>query len=311
MLIGKFIEFLPKFMKDYLRGVKERMDLKKSDRLKKVNTISQEEVRDLLRSFHLDCDIFLHTSLRKIGYEIEGGKEFVATVIKEVVDLKKHTLLVSALPFRTTMKEFLDDNPYVDMRNAPNAMGAINNIFMADGHSFRSLHPTHSVVAVGNEAEQYVAEHHLDNTPFGVHSPYHKLMERNGKILLFGVDLTSMTFTHVIEDLLGEDYPVGVYLERDYHVEVIGFDGYKNKVVTKCHDPKVSSIRDCESIRKYLIADGAMITKKLGVGEVSLIDARLYNKVVCELLLERKSIYGEIALSSKAKEKVANLLSFE
>ncbi len=310
-MIDKIFGILPKSMKDYLRGVKERIDLKKSDKLKKANTISQKEVRDLLQSFHLDCDVFLHTSLRKIGYEIEGGKEFVAAVIKDVVDLKKHTLLVSALPFRTTMKEFLDEHSFVDMRNAPNAMGAINNIFMADNRSFRSLHPTHSVVAIGNEAEQYVAEHHFDKTPFGVHSPYYKLMENNGKILLFGVDLTSMTFTHVIEDLLGEDYPVDVYLERGYDVEVIGFDGQKNEVITKCHDPKVSSIRDCESIRKYLIEAGAMVTRKLGVGEVSLVDAKLYNRVVCKLLLEKKSIYGDVVLSSKAREKVANVLSLK
>ena len=303
------LKLAPKFLLDWLREIKERKELKESDKLKKEKTITKEEVKEVLRKCDINSDIFLHTSLRKIGYSIEGGKEFIADVICDFVDLQKHTLLVSALPFRTTMKEFLDANKTLDIATAPNAMGAVNNIIMNKEGAFRSLHPTHSTVAIGKNAKEYVKDHQLDQTPFGPHSPYFKLMLNNGKILLFGVDLESMTFTHVIEDMLGDLYPVKVYTDKLYNVDVTDTEGGLHHVVTTCHNPEVSSIRNCESIRKELIESGAMKAFPFGTSEVSIIDAKGYVKTVGKLLLQGKSIYGEVHLSKEAIEKVNAILT--
>lgn len=302
-------KLLPRCLKDWLREVKEKQDLAKSNRLKREKTISKDEVRKVLDLCEIDSDIYLHTSLRKIGYAIEGGKEFIADVICDYVGLDKHTLLVSALPFRTTMKEFLDTHDELDIATAPNAMGAVNNIIMGKEGAVRSLHPTHSTVAVGKEAKEYVAEHHLDKTPFGSHSPYYKLMQKNGKILLFGVDLDSMTFTHVIEDLLGDLYPVKVYTDTSYKVDVKDFDGKVYHVTTTCHDPDASLLRKCNSIREDLIASGAMKAFPLGTSEVSIIDAKGYVITVAKLLLQGKSIYGSMELTEEAKNRLNAILN--
>lgn len=300
----------PKFMLNWYRIIIEKKALAKSDRLKKKQTISKESIKEVLKCYEIKSDIYLHTSLRKIGYAVEGGKNFIAEVICEVVNTEKHTLLVSALPFRTTMKEFLDSTNTIDMRTAPNLMGAVNNIIMKKEGAKRSLHPTHSTVAIGKDADYYVSEHHLDKTPFGKHSPYFKLMEQNGKILLFGVGLDNMTFTHVIEDLMGDLYPVKVYTDNLYNVDVTGVDGEVHHVTTTCHNPDVSRLRDCESIRKYLIDGGVMKTIPLGMSEVSIIDAKGYVRVVCELLLRGISIYGKVCLSEEGKNKVTEILNY-
>ena len=299
----------PKFILDWYRIIAEKKALAKSDRLKKKQTISKESIIEVLKSCEIKSDIYLHTSLRKIGYAIEGGKDFIAEVICEVVNMEKHTLLVSALPFSTTMKEFLDSTNILDMRTAPNLMGAVNNIIMKKEGAQRSLHPTHSTVAIGKDADYYVSEHHLDKTPFGKHSPYFKLMEQNGKILLFGVDLDSMTFTHVIEDMMGDLYPVKVYTDDLYNVDVTDINGEVHHVTTTCHNPNVSRSRNCESIRKDLIDGGVMKTIPLGMSEVSIIDAKGYVRVVCELLLQGISIYGKICLSEEGKNKVTEILN--
>ncbi len=303
------VSLMPAFVINWLRNIKEKRDLAKSDRLKKEKTLSKEEILDVLRKCGIDSDIYLHTSLRKIGYAIDGGKEWIAEVICDLVDLEKHTLLVSALPFRTTMKEFLDATTDLDIRTAPNAMGAVNNIIMGKAGAVRSLHPTHSTVAIGKDADYYVNEHHLDTTPFGSHSPYYKLMERNGKILLFGVDLDSMTFTHVIEDLIGDLYPVNVYTKKSYTVAVTDTKGEVHQVVTKCHNPEASSMRACNSIREDLIASGAMKTFPLGTSEVSIIDAKGYVRTAAELLLKGKSIYGNLHITDETRQKINELLS--
>lgn len=303
------IKICPNFLLDLYRQIIEKREKAKSKRLKQEQTISKEAVRNVLRLCEIDSDIYLHTSLRKIGYAIDGGKSFIAGVISEFVNLDKHTLLVSALPFRYTMKDFLDTTNAIDMRTAPNLMGAVNNIIMNKVGARRSLHPTHSTVAIGRDADCYVNEHHLDKTPFGVHSPYYKLMERNGKILLFGVDLDSMTFTHVIEDMIGKLYPLKVYTDNLYNVDVTDMNGKVHHVTTTCHNPDTSRMRNCESIRDYLIKNGAMKSYPLGMSEVSIIDAKGYVKVVGDLLLQGISIYGEVHLSSEAKDKVKEIIN--
>ena len=304
-----FLKLVPKFILDWYRNICEKKALAKSNRLKKEQTITKDVIKEVLERCEINSDIYLHTSLRNIGYAIEGGKDYIADVICEFVNLNKHTLLVSALPFRNTMKEYLDAHSSIDMRTAPNVMGAVNNIIMSKENAVRSLHPTHSTVALGKDADYYVNEHHLDTTPFGIHSPYYKLMERNGKILLFGVDLDSMTYTHVIEDMLGVLYPVKVYTDKHYNVDVTDMDGNVHHVTTTCHNPDTSRIRNCESIRKELIESGAMKTFSLGLSEVSIIDAKGYVRTVGQLLLQGKSIYGAVHLSDEAKDKVNEIIN--
>ena len=303
------LKIAPKLVLEWYRNISEKRALVRSNRIRQEKTISKEDVRKVLRECDINADIYLHTSLRNIGYDIEGGKDFIADVLCDIVNLEKHTLLVSALPFRTTMKEFLDANKSVDMATAPNAMGAVNNLIMNKEGALRSLHPTHSTVAIGKDASKYVAEHHLDKTPFGPHSPYYKLMKNDGKVLLFGVDLDSMTFTHVIEDMIGDLYPVKVYTDKRYGVDVKNSDGHLFHVITTCHNPDVSIIRNCESIRKELIESGAMKSVPFGKSEISVIDSRQYVKTVCQLLLLGKSIYGEVHLCEAAKERVKEILA--
>ncbi|MDR1005500.1 MAG: AAC(3) family N-acetyltransferase [Bacteroidales bacterium] len=293
MIIEKLFNFLPPSFKDKARKIKEKKSLKQSEKLKQEQIISKETIKELLNSFDISDDLFVHTSLRNIGYALEGGKNTVIEAIKECINLDKNTLLLSALPFRTTMKEYLDNTSFLDMRSAPNAMGVVNNAFMSMPGTLRSLHPTHSAIALGIHAKEYIDEHHLDFTPFSEHSPYYKLWKNGGKILLFGVGLDSMTFTHVPEDMLGENFPFKVYLKKQYIVKVIDFNGNEVEVCTYCHDPKLSAIRNCESIRDYLINAGVMKTKSLGLSEVSLIDAKGYVDIINELLSKGKSIYGK------------------
>jgi aminoglycoside 3-N-acetyltransferase len=67
----------------------------------------------------------------------------------------------------------------------------------------RSLHPTHSVAALGHRAREFCAGHESDDSPCSPTSPYGRLLESGGKILLLGVDLTRCTFIHCLEEIAG------------------------------------------------------------------------------------------------------------
>lgn len=70
----------------------------------------------------------------------------------------------------------------------------------------RSLGPTHSVAGVGPGARRLLTAHEDCQTPCGKGSPYVKLAEEGGKIVLFGVTLDSNTTFHSAEELAGVVY---------------------------------------------------------------------------------------------------------
>lgn len=67
----------------------------------------------------------------------------------------------------------------------PTTLGLLPEFIRARPESLRSLHPLHSVTALGPDRERICG----DNTPtdFGWGSPYHRMLEANARILTIGV----------------------------------------------------------------------------------------------------------------------------
>lgn len=139
--------------------------------------------------------VLIHTSMRAIG-QVEGGPEGVLDAFCEY--LTEGLLLVPT----HTWDDVTPDNPYYDVRTAVPNIGLIPRTaaFRKDG--FRSLHPTHSMWACGADAEEFVKgeENALSPTPAGY--CWDKVADRNGKILLIGVENDKNTFIHSIEERL-------------------------------------------------------------------------------------------------------------
>ena len=284
--------YSPSFIRNYLLRIKDKKELERALARKRRTKVTKDEFQQLIDSLDLDCDLILHSSMMNIG-SIEGGAKFVVNTILNHYDLNKHTLLISALPYRGSFYEYLKSSPVFDVRNAPIAMGAINERFAMLQGAYRSIHPTHSVVAVGSQAKEYVATHHEDNTPFGEHSPYLKLFLNKGKILLMGATLDNVTAIHALEDLLGDDYPVDIYAKDIFEVACIDDNGEQLTVSTKCHHPIKCITRNVSSIRKDLEVSGAMEVYRLGESELILIDSVKFAQCYLDMLASGRSIYGK------------------
>jgi len=74
----------------------------------------------------------------------------------------------------------------------------------------RSLHPTHSVAAIGSRAEEITSGHELCSTPCGIGSPYEKILQ-DGQILFLGATLDSNTAFHSVEALANLPYLLSEY----------------------------------------------------------------------------------------------------
>ena len=295
--------FLPNFIKKPLKEYYERKKLDTIKKRYKRMRITKEEIISIMDQFCLDSDIFLHSSMSSIG-RIEGGVKFISELILEKVNINKNTLLITALPLRGNFKEYLEDGTIFDVRTAPVAMGAVNEYLSFHKNAQRSLHPTHSVIAIGPKSDYYISEHHLGITPFGIYSPYYKLIENNGKILMFGTGLGYLTFIHVIEDILGTYFPINPYLKKHYFMKVIDTAGKTVFVETLCHHPFKAIKTNVYNLLPYFIKYNTINTYKAGDSEISALNAKGVLYAYYRALLDGISVYGKFYLKNDTKRKV-------
>jgi aminoglycoside 3-N-acetyltransferase len=144
--------------------------------------------------------LLVHSSLRALG-PVPGGAE---TVIRGLLAAlgDEGTLLLPSLSYQHVSAR----QPRFDVRLSPSNVGALAEYFRTRPGTQRSLHPTHSICAVGPLADTLLRDHLLDTTPCGPHSPLHLLPQHNGQILMLGCGLRPNTSMHGIEELVEPPY---------------------------------------------------------------------------------------------------------
>ena len=300
--------YSPKPIRSYISEKAQQREVAHALEVARRTKVTKDDVAQLLEQISVDTDVMLHTSMMNVG-KIQGGVNFIAKTILDKVDISRHTLIVSALPYRGRFLDYLREGHVFDVRTAPVAMGAVNEKFVDMEGTVRSIHPTHSVVALGPRAMDYAGEHHLDETPFGLHSPYYKLLKNNAVIMLFGATLNNLTFIHAIEDMVGDEHPVRVYSKHRFVVDCIDWDGNPLKVMTTCHAPFKGIMRDVERVRETMLSSGAMTTVPLGEGEFIMINCRKFTIEYLKMLASGRSIYGRHKVTDKLRDKIDSLLA--
>ena len=86
-----------------------------------------------------------------------------------------------------------------DPRQTKVIVGAVPEYFRLRNGTLRSLHPTHSVCAVGTLAERLLADHLKDATPCGHHSPFNQITDLDARIVMLGCGLCPNTTMHALE----------------------------------------------------------------------------------------------------------------
>ncbi len=170
--------------------------------------MSSRFVRDLLELGVRPGGILLvHSSLKALG-PLAGGPADVIAALREALG-PGGTLLLPALSYATVTRE----NPVFDQRLTPSCVGIIPETFRLMPGVRRSLHPTHSVCAIGPLAGELLDAHASDSTPCGPASPFRRLPEADGRILMLGCGLKPNTSMHAIEELAVPPYLFGARIE--------------------------------------------------------------------------------------------------
>lgn len=149
-------------------------------------------------------------------------------------------------------KEYFGRHPF-DVKRTPSEMGLLTEVFRRTPGVKRSLHPTHSVCALGPLAQDLTATHHLAATRTGEGTPFDIMTHRPTAIVGMGIEYyRSVTHTHTAEDILGDAFPVK--FERE-PIPVVLMDWEGNKVSYSLTIPKASKPLDNTVLRTVLLGD--------------------------------------------------------
>lgn len=239
--------------------------------------------------------VMLHASVGAIGWIAGGPSEVLGGVLDAIGD--DGTLM---------MYVGWDGSPYDLLVGAPEVPPALLQVWPAYDpatsramHAWsilteylrtwpgaqRSRHPDSSFAAVGRLADELTKNHPLDYG-MGEGSPLAKLCENNGKVLMLGAPLSSMTLLHHAEHLA--DVPnkrIVQYMApilRDGQKEWISIEEFDT---TECL-PWRGSVDLFEAIARQHLQDGQGIVGRVGAAVSYLFEAQSMNRFAVKWIEE-------------------------
>jgi aminoglycoside 3-N-acetyltransferase len=277
-------------------GIKERLKRKlRSRRLKGIREvevpITLVEFEQALRKLGVAPGqvLFVHSGADWLR-SVEGGPIKILELFRRILG-DEGTLALPSFPFDGLAAEYIATATF-DARRSPSKMGLLTELFRRLPGVRRSLHPTHPVCAVGRLAEHLTNSHHLDARPFGPSSPFGRLEEEQGKVLMLGVNSDFLTHVHVVEDSMGASFPVPVYLPDAAEVAVVNHDGIAEVLKTLVHDSAVSRLKSISRHEGEWQKKGILRRGCVGHVELRLIDAKALSAHLRTTAQQGKTIYG-------------------
>lgn len=217
--------------------------------------------------------IIVHSSMKSMG-NVDGGAD---TVLDALSNFMKYGLLV----FPTHTWEHVNKNhPKFYVESSPSHIGILTEKFRKRPNVVRSLHPTHSVAALGKDAVVFTEDDGKFDTPCARGSSWGKLLDRQAKILLVGVDLKRNTFIHGIEEWM--DIPGRVTEFYEQLITVLS-DGTEISVPSRRHYGLNWSAHYWK-VERVLAKKGAIEYGNLGDATVLICDTVKLTDYITEML---------------------------
>ena len=240
--------------------------------------ITANNIKEGLNLLGLDVGsiVLVHSSLSRFGF-VEGGADAVIDALVATVGMSG-TVMVPTLTGNETLSS--ENPPTFDPEDTPSWTGVITETFRKRSDSIRSLHPTHSIAAIGADAKALTKDHFNSITPCDKLSPYGKLAQQtNAYILLLGVDHSVNTTLHHIEEMVGVDYHMQEGLVRC--TMILGSEKVQRYYMLH----KYGADRQFNIIDPLLTERGIQMITRIGNAEIRLVKAQQMVKLVAKCLL--------------------------
>jgi len=182
--------------------------------------------------------------------------------------------------------------PVIDLNKTYSQMGFLTEIFRRYPGVKRSIHPTHSVCALGPLADEVVRSHHLSNNPYGSGTPFGVMAEHKTKIFGIGTRYYRvLTQAHTAEELMGESFPIHFNYEESILINCISINGkeIKYNFAVRSKEFRIDAI----ALKKILDDIGIQTWKFKGI-PFFVTEAKLVTDTLIHAAKKGKTIYRKI-----------------
>jgi len=230
--------------------------------------------------------LLVHSSMKSIG-DVKGGADTILDVFSEYM---KDGLLL----FPTHSWKFIHydaQKPVFDVRGTPSCVGILGNLFMKREGVLRSLHPTHSVAALGKSAADYISGEELAITPCPASGCWGKLYSHHATILFLGCTLRSNTFIHHVEEK--NNIPDRVRTDT-YRIKIIDENGHEHFTDMHAHHSSAGDISEnYDKLEKPFVFGKAIYCGAFGDAACIIGDAVKMADITSKLLKQAPNMFAD------------------
>ncbi|SIS47769.1 AAC(3) family N-acetyltransferase [Neptunomonas antarctica] len=206
------------------------------------------------------------------------AKQFIDSLKSAIGD--DGLLAMMSMPYQNeSTKQYLSKNLVFKVKRTPSKVGLLTEVFRRGKNVVRSFNSAHPVVAWGGGSKTFVADHNLTECSFGKGSPFDKLAQLDGKILLVDAPFNTITFNHYLESLNEADYPVQLFDHEVVRGRVLDEDGAVVGFSTKVLAKESSGYRIDDRLEAEMDKRG--LIRRLRVGGTRLILVNTSDLVLC------------------------------
>ena len=242
-----------------------------------------------------DC-VMVHASLRAIG-PVVGGADSVIAALRQVVG--PEGCILSYVSWLEQFEDALNDEerldpalkPFIPAFNAATSRANPDHGWFAEAlrttpGTLRSGNPGASVAALGSGAPDFIADHPMDHG-YGAGSPFARLVDAGGLVLMLGAPLDTMSLLHHAEhiaDIAGKHV-------RRLEVPLATADGVIWQAITEFDtvDPVVDGLADdyFATIVGEFLASGQGRQGRVGDAQCVLVPAAAMTRFAVDWLERR------------------------
>lgn len=258
--------------------------------LRRFRSFDARDIEKTLRNVGIKAGdvVFVHSAYN--AFEGFSGKPTNVIAALETAVGPDGTLMMPSMPFTGTALDYIAQSKSTDIRRTPSRMGILTEVLRRQKGTWRSLHPTHPVLAKGRLAEQLTTGHEQAATPCGDNSPFAKLPKVGAKILFLGTSIETMTFFHYLEEAYEAKLPASPFTSETVQTRVK--DGDRSEIVTmRLFDPNLSRKRRIARMWPRLEQCESTRFAKVGTLTISVIAAVDAEQVFQEMIEQGESLY--------------------
>jgi aminoglycoside 3-N-acetyltransferase len=166
----------------------------KNEKIQYTKFITQERLQNDIKNLGIkDGDhVALGVSYKSIGQVINGPRGLIDALLN-VVGVSGTILVPTFTPMYPLSLVRNHKVPVFKKGETSSIDGVVSELIRTDVRAVRSSHPTNSFAAIGAEAEYLLKDH---NSQAPSYSPYSKLAEIQGKLLIIGLDYRFIGLRH-------------------------------------------------------------------------------------------------------------------